>query len=300
MCPSQTFQSSIQHYFGQVQDDRVQGRCRHQLLDIIAIALLAVLAGADGWKAIETYGQAKQVWLLTFLELPNGIPSHDTFKGTIVSIDAMGTHAPMARQIPSGQADYILALKGNQGKLYKTARTWFEGDRGSPLEPEVESDFWKSVESAHHRLETREVWVFPAQEVFSPSVCSSGSGLQSLVVVRAQRLLWNKTTCETRFFLSSVSADAQSFAGYIRSHWGVENPLHWCLDVVFGEDSSRIRTDNAPRNFSLLRRWALNLLRQHPGRESIKMKRYRAGLDDAFLLDVLSHSLTQPLAQNAI
>jgi predicted transposase YbfD/YdcC len=118
-----------------------------------------------------------------------------------------------------------------------------------------------------------------------------------LVVVGAQRHLWNKTTCETRFFLSSLDSDAQSFARYIRSHWGVENPKHWCLDVVFAEDASRIRTSNASRNFSLFRRLALNLLRQHRGKGSLKMKRYRAGLDDAFLLDILS-SLAQPTSQN--
>lgn len=98
-------------------------------------------------------------------------------------------------------------------------------------------------------------------------------------------------TAETRFFISSVDADAYTLAGYIRSHWGIENQLHWCLDVVFSEDKSRIRKDHAPRNFSFLRRLALNLLRQEPSKSSLKMKYYRASLDNNFLLQILSASL---------
>ena len=348
-----------------------------------------MLAEAEGWQGIETYGQAKQAWLKTFLELPNGIPSHDTFRrvfahiepaamessfrdwvgtlmkhldseviaidgktvkgsydrnqnlkalqlvsawadehrlvlgqtavdsksneitaipllleqldltGAIVSVDAMGTQTAIAHQIHQAGADYILALKGNQGHLSQTARNWFEGFEAEPVDPEVLSDYFQGVESGHHRVETRQVWVFPAKDVFSSSVCSDWSGLESLVVIRSQRRLWNQTTCETRFFLTSLDTDAQSFAHYLRAHWGVENSLHWCLDVVFAEDASRIRTPQAAQNFSCLRRLALNLLRQHPGKESLKMKRYRAALEDAFLLSILSHAFRSVVAQNA-
>jgi len=114
------------------------------------------------------------------------------------------------------------------------------------------------------------------------------------VVIRSVRRLWNQTTSETRFFLSSVAAEAQAFAGSIRSHWGIENPLHWCLDVIFvifSEDSCRVRSGHAPHNLSLLRRLALNLLRQDSSSGSLKMKRYWAGLDNNFLLQILATSV---------
>jgi predicted transposase YbfD/YdcC len=204
----------------------------------------------------------------------------------------MGTQRAISHQIRQQGADYILALKGNQGHLSKMARDWFEAFETQQVNPEVLRDDFQGVESGHHRIETRQVWVFPAEKVFSSSVLSDWSGLQSLVVVRSQRHLWNQTTCEIRFFLSSLDTDAHSFSRYLRAHWGVENSLHWCLDVVFAEDAFRIRTPQAAQNFSCLRRLALNLLRQHPGKESLKMKRYRAGLNNAFLLSILSHAFT--------
>ncbi|HIK12065.1 MAG TPA: ISAs1 family transposase [Oscillatoriaceae cyanobacterium M33_DOE_052] len=385
MSDSAWLSSSLHHHFGLIDDPRVQGRCAHRLVDIIVIALLAVLAGATGWEEIATYGQGKQTWLSTFLELPNGIPSHDTFRrvlaqldpdelearfqdwmgslldqiggtliaidgktvkgsydrqnqikalqmvsawstahrlvlaqtpvsgksneitaipvlleqlhvrGTIISIDAMGTHRRIAQQIHAAGADYILALKGNQGFLHKTAVAWFEDQERQQLETEVLQDHYLGVDSGHHRIETRQVWVFRAADVFPAAVCADWSGLQSLVVVRSRRQLWNQTTCETRFFLSSLSEKAVAFAQWIRAHWEIENCLHWCLDVVFGEDASRIRTQNAARNLSILRRLALNLVRQHPGKGSLKMKRYRASLDNDFLMEILAYSLPHTL-----
>ena len=103
-----------------------------------------------------------------------------------------------------------------------------------------------------------------------------------------------------RFFLSSLAADAQAFAGYIRSHWGIENQLHWCLDVVFAEDACRIRKEHAPRNISVLHRLALNLLRQEPSKASLSMKRYRAGLDDQFMLKILAASIPSDKAQSTL
>ena len=116
------------------------------------------------------------------------------------------------------------------------------------------------------------------------------AGLQTLVAVENTRQLWNKQTREVRFYLSSVQADAKTFAGYIRAHWGIENQLHWCLDVTFSEDDCRIRQGHAPRNMSLLRRMALNLLRQEKSKASLKMKRYRAAMDNHFLLKILLDS----------
>ncbi|UIE38761.1 ISAs1 family transposase [Leptodesmis sichuanensis] len=380
-------QSCLEQCFGQIPDPRVERTRAHQLLDIITIALFAVLSGADGWVAIETYGNAKRTWLETFLALPNGIPSHDIFArvfarldpkaleasfqqwiralvstleaeliaidgktakgsydreggskalqlvsawasehrlvlgqcsvdsksneitaipvlleqlalaGCIVSIDATGTQSAIAEQITTGDADYILALKGNHPTLLAQAQAGFETAQARQWE-DVEHTQHQETETGHHRIESRTIWQIPATQVFSKDQLEQWAGLQRLVVVHSQRRLWNKDTVETRYFLSSLSTDAQTFARYIRAHWGVENQLHWCLDVVFNEDASRIRKDHAPQNMSVLRRLALNLLRQEPSKGSLAMKRYRAGLDDQFMLQILSASMPQSEAHS--
>jgi predicted transposase YbfD/YdcC len=157
-----------------------------------------------------------------------------------------------------------------------------------------------SCESGHPRIESRTVWQFPAAQIFSPQQQRAWAGLRNLVVIHSERRLGDRVTSEVRYFLSPFSVDAQTFSGYIRSHWGIENQLHWCLDVVFNEDACRIRKDHAPRNFSLLRRLALNLLRQEPSKASLSMcpagaaeKRYRAGLDNQFMLQILSSALSK-------
>lgn len=381
----ETLQSCLEKYFGEICDPRVERTRAHQLLDIIAIALFAVLSGANSWVAIETYGNAKRSWLETFLALPNGIPSHDTFarvfarlepaaletsfqqwmaalvssleaqviaidgktlkgsydrqggvkalqlvsawasehrlvlaqcsvssksneitaipvlleqlalSGCIISIDAMGTQSAIAQQTLEQQADYILALKGNHPTLLKQARDWFEAGQQRQFE-EVEHSWHHQSEAGHHRIETRTLWQVPAAQVFTAPQLAQWAGLQSLVVIHAQRRCWQRETSEVRYFLSSLAVDAQTFARYIRAHWGIENQLHWCLDVVFKEDASRIRKDHAPRNMSVLRRLALNLLRQEPSKGSLAMKRYRAGLDDQFMLQILSLTFPQPQA----
>jgi predicted transposase YbfD/YdcC len=378
----ETLQSCLEQYFGQIPDPRVERTRAHQLLDIIAITLFAVLSGADSWVAIETYGNAKRRWLESFLVLPNGIPSHDTFArvfarldpkafeasfqqwvqalvstldgqliaidgktvkgsyereggvkalqlvsawasehrlvlgqcsvvsksneitaipvlleqlalaGCIVSIDAMGTQSAIAEQITTADADYILALKGNHPTLLEQAQTGFEAVQSRQGEDKEHTQY-QATEARHHRIEARTIWQIPATQVFSTQQLQHWAGLQSLVVVQSHRRLWNKDTSETRYFLSSLSTDAQTFAHHIRAHWGVENQLHWCLDVVFKEDASRIRKDHAPRNISVLRRLALNLLRQEPSKGSLAMKRYRAGLDDQFMLQILTANMPQ-------
>jgi predicted transposase YbfD/YdcC len=207
--------------------------------------------------------------------------------GCIISIDAMGTQSMIAEQITTQQADYMLALKGNHPTLLEQAQTGFETAQASQGEA-IEHTQYQQTEAGHHRIESRTIWQIPAAHVFCPEQLQHWAGLRTLVVVHSQRRLWNKDTAETRYFLSSLNTDAQTFARYIRAHWGVENHLHWCLDVVFKEDASRIRKHHAPRNMSLLRRLALNLLRQQPSKGSLAMKRYRAALDDQFMLQILS------------
>jgi predicted transposase YbfD/YdcC len=147
-----------------------------------------------------------------------------------------------------------------------------------------------TCEAGHHRLEKRRFFSVPVEQVFPQARIKQWSGLQTLVIEESSRTLWNKTTPSLRFFLSSLKPEFPDFPASIRSHWGVENQLHWCLDVLFNSDDSRIRKDHAPRNMSILRRLALNLLRQDTSKSSLKMKRYQAGLDNNFLLQILSHS----------
>jgi predicted transposase YbfD/YdcC len=375
----ESLKESIEKHFGKIPDQRVLTRSSHKLVDIIAIAILGILCGANGWVGIETYGKAKEEWLATFLELPNGIPSHDTFgrifsqldpeilesnfqswvkvlagklglkivaidgksingsydresslkslvmvsawssshelvlgqvavgqksneikaiptlleqldlRGAIITTDAMGTQTAIAKQIKEAGADYILTLKANHPTLAKDAWNWFEQHKN-----EVENTQANTTEliceSGHHRIEKRCFFSVPVEQVFAPVRIKQWTGLQTLVVEQSSRTLWNKTTQSLRFFLSSLNPNESDFPSSIRSHWGVENQLHWCLDVIFAEDDSRIRKDHAPRNMTILRRLALNLLRQDTSKSSLKMKRYQAGLDNNFLLHILSNS----------
>ena len=318
----ESLKESIEKYFGQIPDKRVVTRSSHKLIDIVAIAILGVLCGADGWVGIETYGKAKEEWLKSFLELPNGIPSHVSawscshrlvlgqvavkqksneitaipllleqldLKSGIITIDAMGTQTAIAKQIKTTGADYILALKNNHPSLAEEAKNWFQKNRENHDNQKIVKTEL-ICEAEHHRLEKRRFWQVPAEEVFSKTKIAQWVGLETLVIEESSRTLWNKTTYSERFFLSSLSPKFPNFPTSIRSHWGIENQLHWCLDVIFAEDDSRIRKDNAPRNMTLLRRLALNLLRQDTSKGSLKMKRYRAGLDNNFLLQLLSHS----------
>ena len=383
----ESLKESIEKHFGSIPDKRVVKRSSHKLVDIIAIAILAILCGADGWVAIETYGKAKEEWLSTFLELPKGIPSHDTFgrvfsqlepeileqnfqawvkliagnlglkvvaidgkslngsydresslkslvmvspkgyrsayawssshklvlgqvaveqksneikaipilleqldlKDAIVTIDAMGTQTAIARQIQSADADYILTLKANHPTLAQDAHDWFERHQHKAEKKAVDTTEFV-CEAGHHRIEKRCFFSVSVDQVFDPERIKQWAGLQTLIVEQSSRQLWNKTTHSTRFFLSSLKPDFADFPHSIRSHWGVENQLHWCLDVIFSEDDSRIRKDHAPRNMTILKRLALNLLRQDSSKGSLKMKRYQAGLNNNFLLQILSNS----------
>ena len=376
---NESLKDSIEECFGGIPDSRIQKKIAHKLIDITAIAILAIICGADSWSEIETYGKAKQSWLSTFLGLENGIPSHDTFarvigrlnpeileksfqtwiaqmtgklglevvaidgktlkgsydrensfkslqmvsawssshrlvlgqvavdkksneitaipvlleqlelSGAIITMDAMGTQTAIAENIQTAEADYILTLKSNHPTLAKDAKNWFKEHQA---QPDLENVKITKItcEAGHHRIEKRQFWQVPAKLVFPQERIEQWQGLKTLVIENSQRILWNKETNCTRFFLSSLDSQCDCFPNAIRSHWGIENQLHWCLDVVFGEDSSRIRKDNGARNISILRRLALNLLRQEPSKGSLKMKRYKAGLDDSFLLQILANS----------
>jgi predicted transposase YbfD/YdcC len=356
-------------YFAELSDPRVERNREHRLEEILLIAIAAVLSGAESWNDIEDYGQAKREWLKTFLTLPSGIPSHDTFNrvfaaldpeemekgfvawvssiakltagevvsidgkalcgtyaagkkaivhmvsawansnnlvlaqrkveeksneitaipkllaalelsGTVVTIDAMGCQREIARQIIAKKADYVLAVKQNQGLLAEQVRDSFLLLPSAAVAEEIDC--------GHGRVERRTCAVIADLSLVEKS--SAWASLQGLVRIQAERYhkATGKTERETRYYITSLQPDATQLNRVIRQHWGIENKLHWVLDVAFGEDLSRKRQGHAAQNFSLLNRIALNLLKQDKSSQrGIKGKRLKAGWDHSYLLKLL-------------
>ncbi|MEH1993424.1 ISAs1 family transposase [Nostoc sp.] len=363
------------HFLG-IEDPRIDRTKRHNLIDIMTIAIIAVICGADGWVAVETYGCAKYEWLKTFLELPNGIPSHDTFarvfaqinsqqfqecflcwmksiqkitegevvaidgktlrgsydsseqsaivmvsawattnklvlgqvkvdeksneitaipellkvlelSGCIVTIDAMGCQKEIVKLITSQNADYVIALKKNQGNLYDEAEKLFSSGIATGFDG-IKHSTYKTEERGHGRHEIRNyVMLSQIESRLNPN--SVWSNLNSVGMVESVRSLNGETTVETHYFISSLEGNAKQFGNSIRSHWRIENSLHWILDVALKEDDCGIRKDNAPQNFAILRHIAVNLLGQEKRvKRGIKNKQFLAGLDNNYLETVLA------------
>lgn len=205
-------------------------------------------------------------------------------KGCIVTIDAMGCQRTIAQTILEQGADYVLALKGNQPTLEQAVERFFLTG------PEAEahrtrSDYYEQTERGHGREETRCAWI--SADLEAELTTLAWPGLQSVGRVEATRSGGGKTSVEPRFYLSSLPPDAEQFAQTVRKHWGVENQLHWSLDVTFREDQSRLRTGHGAENFAVLRHIALNLLRQEPSTKSLPRKRLACALNPDYLLKVL-------------
>jgi len=378
---SQEITKEFGEYFQDIKDPRTQRTRVHALKDIITIAILAVIAGAKGWEDIEEYGINKQQWLSTFLELPAGIPSPDTFRrvfekinpqeleqcfrlwvqsliaqlgvevvaidgktnrgsydresgvkalhmvsawasehrlvlgqtkvsaksneitaipallelldiqGCIVTIDAMGTQKSIAAKITAANADYVLSLKDNHPTLHHQVKSWFETAQLQGFEG-VDVSMSQRVEKGHHRIENRKVYTVEVSQLPPLYQQDQWSGLQTVVMVVRKSQYWNKTTHEVQFYITSLSSDANRIGSAIRQHWGIENSVHWTLDVTFEEDKSRIRSLHGPQNFAVLRRLALNALeRETSFRRSIRQKSRRAAMNDRYMLTVLAAAL---------
>lgn len=374
--------SALSAQFASLEDPRIERTKLHPLLNIVTIALCGVICGAETWNEIEEFGEAMEEWFSSFLDLPNGIPSHDTFNrvfsalnpeqfqecfvewmqgvaavlptqvvaldgktvrrshdrgigkeaihmvsawatqnrlvlaqvkveeksneitalprllrqlavaGCIVTIDAMGCQREIAQQILDQGGDYVLALKGNQGTLHEDVQDSFE-DARLRQNGEVEHDYAEGVDKGHGRIEVRRHWVMSDPEVLGwLNGHHQWPGLVAIGMVEAERHLGEERSEERRYYLLSRLMSAEEFGEAVRSHWGIENRVHWVLDLAFREDQSRIRQGYAGENFVVLRHFALNLLQRHPTKRrlSIKARRLKAAWDRNYLLEVLRDS----------
>jgi len=208
-------------------------------------------------------------------------------EGCIVTIDAMGCQKKIAEKIVEKGADYVLALKGNQGNLAEDVQALFEQAEKAGFEA---AEHHRTEEKGHGRIEIRECWTLSgAEQLASIRNLAEWQDLQTVIMVRSERTLNDEKSEEKRYFISSLDGDAQQSLGAVREHWGIENKVHWVLDIAFREDESRVRKGNGAQNFAVLRHIALNLLKQEKTAKcGIKNKRLKAGWDNDYLLRVLS------------
>lgn len=208
-------------------------------------------------------------------------------RGSLVTIDAIGTQTAIAQQIIEGGGDYILSLKGNQGNLHEDVEQVFTWARQQHFK-DIAHEFHQTITSGHGRIDIRRHWLLDGVEHLIDA--KRWVGFKRVGLVEAERrILGQPLTIEQRYYLVSFEGDVQRFAQGVRSHWGIENQLHWVLDVAFQEDASRIRKDHAPANLAVVRHIALNLLRQDSSAKGgIKAKRLQAGWDNDYLIRLLS------------
>jgi len=371
---------SLVECFKTIADPRVARTRHHKLIDILLIGLCSLLTGGEGFNDMQLFGKIKLDWLNTFLELPRGIPSHDTFnrvfsaidpacfldcfirwvqglcpalagevvaidgkalrraldegacipyivsawasenglalgqvkvddksneitaipellevlalQGCIVTIDAMGCQKDIAARIVDKKADYVLALKGNHANLHEEIREFFTDAvppcaiQAAPTVTPQTMDFFETLEKDHGRVETRRYW--QSTDIDWMEDKNLWKNLHTIGMVESIRRVKGKNTIERRYYLASLPLDAQTLAKAVRGHWGVENALHWSLDVIFREDQSRARSNNAAQNLATLRRIALNLIKKNPRQKvSQRQKRILAALDTSFLEQLL-------------
>ncbi len=365
---------SFCQYFARLRDPRRNHLKRHLLIDIIAIALCAVIAGADDWQQVVTFAHHRRAWLQSFLALPNGIPSHDTFErvfdrldpqafqacfcrwvealaqvlglkhiaidgktlrhsgnaakgwrplhlvsawasqahlslgqvatdqksneitaiprllelldvhGALVTIDAMGCQKEIAKQIVAGGGDYVLAVKDNQPNLLHDIQTILTQALEKDLQGYTAEEY-ETTEGGHGRQETRSYLILT-----QPQGIRNQEAWEKLNVIGmclSERVVNGKQSEEARYFIGSRVMNVKQYAEALRGHWGIENNLHWQLDVTFGEDANRVQRRHGAENLALVRRLALILLKRHPGKESLACKRLAAAYNTDFLEEIL-------------
>jgi predicted transposase YbfD/YdcC len=370
--------STFQDAFTPLTDPRCPSapNSRHLLMDILVIAVCAVISGAEGWEDIEEYGKSQAAWFADLLDLPHGIPGHDTVRrvlsrldpdeltrcfiawtnalreatggemvsvdgktlrhsfdratstaaihmvsawasanrlvlgqlkveekaneitaipallqlldvrGAVVTIDAMGWQKEIAQTLTERGADYVLALKDNHPTLSE-AVTLFLNDARDTGFTDIAHAYHETVDGDHGRIETRRYWI--TSEIAWLGATASWANLHSVGMVEARREIGDTVQIDTRYFLTSLPAQGTRFAQAVRQHWGIENALHWVLDVAFAEDACRIRKDQGAQTFAVLRHMAVNLLRREPHhKRGIKARRKRAGWDRDYLVQVLT------------
>jgi predicted transposase YbfD/YdcC len=374
--PTPSAKPSFLEYFSDLPEVRIDRCKKHKLIDIITIAILATICGAEHFTEMEIFGKAKQEWLKTFLTLENGIPSHDTFarvfarlkpsafqerfllwtqavrtktdgevigidgktarrshnkkldigplhlvsawasrnrlvlgqikvdeksneitavpellrlleiKGCIVTVDALNTQKDTANEIREQGADYMMALKENHPTLYNEVEGIFEAVRADD-NADCAISTNETVETNRGRTETRHCWSVEAPDWVTGF--DEWRDLKSIVLVEATREIKEQRSTELRYYLSSLPPNAARAAQVVREHWGVENSLHWVLDVAFREDDSRVRVGNAAENLALVRKITHNMLQQEKTlKRGTKSKRFLAALDEAYLERVLN------------
>lgn len=206
-------------------------------------------------------------------------------EGAVVTIDAMGCQRAIARKIMDKKADYIIALKGNQGTLHEDVKLFAAEQKARDFKDTTVSRH-ETVDGDHGRIETRKYTAI--HDVSWLRASHHWPGLTGVLIVESTRELADKTERETRFYITSLSLPAQRVGPMIRDHWAVENSLHWIMDMVFRDDECRVRTDNAPQNFVTLKHMANNLVRRAPGKDSLRLKRITAAWDDDFLASLVA------------
>lgn len=357
--------------FADLPDPRVETANKlHKLTDILVVATCAVIAGADGWDQVAEYGRSKEAFFRRFVELKNGIPSHDTFErvfakldpdafadrfgrwmasaceaaglvhvavdgksarrspkgtfsgclhsvsawavenrlilgqrsvpeggheittvpdllaaldltGAVVTLDAAGCQKAIAAQIRRQGGDYVVCVKGNQAGLRDAVAGAFERAGDTEF---AGCDMAAEVGEAHGRAEARYVTVIRDPDGLPDGWKDVGA---VALVCRERQAKGQKNESTARYYLTSLRVSAAELAGYIRNHWGIENGLHWVLDVSFREDDSRTRAGHAAANLGMLRRVAVSLLKRAGTKGSIQTRRMKAGWDDDYLLQVL-------------
>jgi len=205
-------------------------------------------------------------------------------KGCLVTIDAMGCQKSIAAQIVDQEAEYVLGLKGNQGILHEEVEDFFSVAKAEHFKA-VDYEYIEETDKDHGRLETRRYWI--TEELSSLSTAPEWRGLRSIGMVERECWQGEKKTVEKRFFINSIPSNAKQFAQAVRGHWGVENPLHWRLDVIFGDDASRIRKENGPAIMTSMRHLCLNLFEREPSSLSMAKKRRKASWNDDYRAKVL-------------